>query len=103
MYLKLSITRHLSFSYLTSKEDNEAEQLVSSQEVHVNISSKQVAVSRVIESLLLLILVSSWQCKSERLCGWERIWFFSLKSYLKASCFVGINIMYYKKLLKNLY
>lgn len=36
-------------------------------------------------------------------CVGGREFVFSLKSYLKASCFVGINIMYNKKLLQNLY
>lgn len=83
MYLELIITRNLSFSCLKNK-DNEAEQLVSSQAACVLIGSAcqyQLKtgcsfIEWIGAPILLLILVSSCQCKSERLCGWERICFF---------------------------
>lgn len=52
--------------------------------------------------ILLLILFSSSSVKVKDCVG-GREFVFSLKSYLKTSCFICINIMYNKKLLKNMY
>lgn len=95
---------------LKRKEDHEVEQVVSSQAVCVLIgSSLSISVVNRLQFLewigapiLLLILVSSCSVKVKDCVG-GREFIFSLKSYLKASCFVGIKIMYNKKLLKNMY
>lgn len=67
MYLELSITGNLSFC-LKNKEDSEAGQLVSSQEVPCQYQLQFL--EWIGAPILLLILFSSCQCKSERLCGW---------------------------------